>query len=148
MDLVHVMKHVMKGALLCCALVAMTSCERNGEGRDSRAGVAEITGAGARMLMNDDAAMRLANARCDRENACDKIGAFRRFTDRDACVRELFQEAHADVVPEACPAGVDETKLARCLAAVQSQPCDDARATVDEPASCRRDELCATPAAP
>jgi hypothetical protein len=135
-----------KRAIIGCALLCAASCARNGEAPESRAGVTEITV--ARMIMNDDAAMKLANARCEREDACDKVGAFRRFTSQDACVRELFAEAHAAVVPEACPAGVDEGRLSRCLAEIQSQPCEGLRATITEPASCSRDALCTTVTTP
>lgn len=126
--------------------IAATSCQRKGESSESRAGITEITV--APMIMNDDAAMVLARARCDRERACDKIGAYRRFSNDDACLRELFAEANAVVNPQACPAGVDETRLSRCVGEVPRQPCEGPRATAPAPPMCTRAALCSSHAMP
>ncbi len=123
-----------------CAVLLLTSCSRQ---RAPRVGQTVTTG--ARMLMNDDAAMMLTNARCQRESACDNIGAARRFSDADSCRRSLFPETQAAITPETCPAGVDDAKLSLCVAAVRSQPCDDQRLRLYDSPSCRRSELCEAP---
>ena len=135
------------GAMIIgCAVLFVASCKSP---REPRVGQAVTTGAtgptGSRMLMNDDAAMLLTNARCQRESACDNIGAARRFLDPDACRRSLFNESQATVSPEACPVGVDETKLSLCLSSVRNQPCNDQELTPDDSPACRRSELCEAP---
>ena len=126
--------------IIGCAVLAVASCKRPPEPR-----VGQTVTTGARMLMNDDAAMLLTNARCQRESACDNIGAARRFLDPDACRRSLFNETQATVSPEACPVGVDETKLSLCLSSVRNQPCDGQELTPDDSPACRRSELCEAP---
>jgi hypothetical protein len=97
------------------------------------------TGASPRVLMNDDAAMVMTNVRCEHESACDDIGASKRFTDHDACRRSLFPASSTAVRPETCPAGVDETKLTACLAALRDQLCAQPR---EAPIACRSSALC------
>jgi hypothetical protein len=94
-------------------------------------------------IMNDDAAMLLTNARCERESSCGNVGARRRFGDRDRCARDLFPEARLALREEECPLGVDRDKLSLCASEVQMRACDVPRATIREPASCSRVELCA-----
>jgi hypothetical protein len=118
--------------------IVMMSCGRP----ETPPGPAPTMTTSAQRIRNDDAAMVLTNARCQREHACDNVGAFRRFTDHDACRRELFAEARPVLRPEACPLGVDEDQLSRCLSDVRKQECGAARATMSEPASCGRSDLC------
>ena len=69
------------------AILVLASCKG---AREPRVGQTVTTG--ARMIMNDDAAMILTNARCQHESACDNIGAAGRFVDADACRRTIFTE--------------------------------------------------------
>jgi hypothetical protein len=126
--------------IIGCAVLAVASCKGSPEPR-----VGQTVTTGAQMLMNDDAAMRLTNARCQRESSCDNIGDARRFSDPDACRRSLFAETQATVSPQACPSGVDEAKLSLCLASVRNQPCDEQGASPEDAPACRRNELCETP---
>ncbi|MBX3188893.1 MAG: hypothetical protein KF819_17875 [Labilithrix sp.] len=139
--------------LTACAVLSMTAnCQR---GHETRPGAAYTTGAQIQApaqptIMNDDAAMRLAQARCRRESLCDNVGAFRRFPNHDACLREVFVETQETVVPEECPAGVDQIRLTRCIADVYSEKCGEAKPPLDAPASalgvapiaCHREQLC------
>lgn len=102
--------------IIGCAVFAVTSCKGRPEPRASQTVITS-----ARMIMNDDAAMKLTTARCERESACDHVGATRRFSDAEVRQRSLFSEAQAVVRPEACPVGVDEAKLSPCLAALRSE---------------------------
>lgn len=129
------------GAIIGAALVVLTSCTHAVTSAPGAPTVLTST----RMIMNDDAAMILTKARCHRESTCDNVGPFRRFTDRNACLQELFPDADEVVRPEECPAGVDEAKLSACVSDVLDEMCMTPRATAGEPASCRRSELCVTP---
>ena len=128
--------------IIGAAVLAVASCKSAPE---PRVRVGQTVTTGARMLMNDDAAMMLTNARCQRESSCDNIGATRRFSDPDACRRSLFNATQATISPQACPVGVDEAKLSLCVTSVRNQPCDDPDASPDESPACRRSELCEAP---
>lgn len=120
------------------ALLATASCART---ENNRVGTTVTTG--ARVLMNDDAAMVMTNARCEHESACDNVGEGKRYPDHDACRRALFPASHGVVRAEACAAGVDEDKLAVCLAAIRDMRCGAQRTGLEQSvAACRGEELC------
>lgn len=130
----------MGAAIASTLFVVLTSCAKS----ESPPAVATTTTTGARMLMNDDAAMRVTKARCQNEDACGRVGSARRFADPDSCTREMFDEAWVVVRDETCPAGVDEGRLATCIADARNQPCEQSR-RLGELDSCRAAALCATP---
>jgi uncharacterized protein DUF6184 len=94
------------------------------------------------MVMNDDAAMRLANARCERDLECDDIGPGKRFADRDTCTRELGNEARIKLRAHDCPSGIDDQRLATCLNRVRAERCEFALDTIERLDACRSSELC------
>jgi hypothetical protein len=124
------------GVTIGFLLLAVPSCARP----ETRTATTVTTG--ARMILNDDAAMILTNARCQHESVCGNVGSARRFASHDACRSEVFPDASDRVRPEVCPAGVDEAKLSRCLSDVRSQRCADGSVTTGVLASCRERELC------
>jgi hypothetical protein len=131
------------GAMLIgCGILVMTSC-----GRPSETPVATTTTTSARRIINDDAAILLTGVRCAHEATCADLGTRSRFADKDACARELFPETQLIVRPDACPNGVDEAKLTRCITDVRSQRCEAKELGIEDVASCRQVELCATPRA-
>lgn len=86
---------------------------------------------------------RLAQARCDRETACGRVGAGRAWGTQDLCVTRQRDHARAEIAGAACPRGVDSTQLASCLNALRAQACDDRRTELDAIAGCRLSALCA-----
>src|SRR5690606_297855 len=67
---------------------------------------APTTTTGARTLSSEDAIMRVANARCEREMACNNIGADGKFGSQDACMRELRHNTQAELRSSECPRGI------------------------------------------
>jgi hypothetical protein len=94
------------------------------------------------IVSSDEAVMRLTNARCDREVACNNVGSEGVFLDRDACARQLGHDAYASLQSQLCRGGIDDAKLATCLADVRNERCNNALDTIERVLSCRRRELC------
>ena len=117
-------------------LVVAVGCEP----REQSPGATTTTA--ATPVSNDTAVMRLTSARCERELACNNIGAGRKFADRDACTREVGHNAQAVLREEACPRGVDDRRLSTCLGDVRGQRCGNPLDAIDRLLSCRRAELC------
>src|SRR5262245_44165912 len=69
------------GAVLAAVIVAMAGC-KHGSGA-----FGTTTTTAGNQVTDRDAVTRLANARCDREVACENVGPNKRFSDRDACTR-------------------------------------------------------------
>lgn len=120
------------------ATLALVGCAH-----ETRSGSTQVTGGWYESsTSNDEAVMQLTNARCDRELACNNIGLERRFTDRNACAREIGRGIHSDLRPEVCPRGVDRTKLSLCVAVARQERCGNILDSIDRATSCRRSELC------
>src|SRR5688572_15496841 len=100
-------------ATVMVLLAAALGCERAYDERPARA-----TTTGAVGLTNDAAATRLAGARCDREVACNNVGADRKFATREACTREIGHDTRANLRAEECPRGIDDNRLSICLSDV------------------------------
>lgn len=142
------------GALFLGALLLLpVSCRRSSQDRGAATvttgAQTTTTGAeapgGVRMLMNDDAAMMMANTRCQTESACEIAGSPPAFENPDVCRRAFFPQAYATVRDEDCVSGVNERQLAACLDAIRNQGCADPRTAIDTPAPCKRDQLCTEP---
>ncbi len=116
--------------------LAAAACSKENEQKVSSA---ELTG--INIVNNDNAVIRIANARCDREYNCNNIGAGARYQDQNACLRELHQNVQSALRMDMCP-GVDQAKLGKCLADVQNQACGVALETTESIPTCRRSELC------
>lgn len=129
-----------RDAIAGCVLLGMlglVSC------KGAREPVGETVTTGARLIMNDDAAMMLTNARCGRESVCS--GAARTTGAAEGCRRGLFPEMQSAVRPEACPSGIDEKNLSHCIAELRQQVCDDERQPLESIPGCRHAELCPAP---
>ena len=99
--------------LIATGVLVMLGC---GRASSTRAGTTVTTAAHfkPRMILNDDAAMIVTKARCDREIQCEDVGVTGRFVDRKTCLHELMPQDYTVVSAESCPAGVDEQKLSSC----------------------------------
>jgi hypothetical protein len=127
----------MKKLIICGAVLgAVAAC---GHGSDKGASSAELTGLD--IVNNDNAVIRISNARCDREYNCNNVGAGQKYQDQNACLREIHQNVQGSLRVDQCP-GVDQSKLARCLADVQNERCGNPLDSIERISSCRRSELC------
>lgn len=124
------------GTALTGVVLLVTSCG----GSDLPAATATTTSAW--MVLNEDASMRLTNARCDRELECDDVGPGKRFTNRAACMNELGREPQALLRTEECPSGVDDRKFVACVSAVRQERCEYLLDSIERLSTCRRSELC------
>lgn len=123
------------------AALALVACGRSAEERPARAAVTAAQLEGSRRLMNDDAAMVVARARCEREAACIEGKP----APDPLCLEERLRHQATTLAEESCPAGVDERQLTACVDAVERLSCDEAASA---PAACQANVLCASPARP
>lgn len=92
---------------------------------------------------SSEATSRIAEARCDRETACNRIGSGRAWASKAACREAQRERVGRLIEPAVCKRGVDSVQLTSCLTEVRSQACDDPRDTIDATAHCRASALCA-----
>ncbi len=84
---------------------------------------ARTTGAKLGSPSNDDAVMRIATARCERELACDKIGVGRAHEDMPTCLERMGALMAGEAGTNVCPSGVDPMSVSSCLFDIQRTRC-------------------------
>jgi hypothetical protein len=88
----------------------------------------------------DDAAERVANARCDREQRCKDIGESKTYSDRNHCMTVMKNEAMKDFSD--CRTGVDQKDLRQCLTEIGNEDCNGLFSGFAEFKACGMDDLC------
>lgn len=96
----------------------------------------------AHIASNEDAIQRITTARCERELACNNIGAGKSYSTREACTNELGHDKRADIRAEECPRGISEPDLNDCLADIRSEKCGNPLDSISRLAACRKGKLC------
>jgi hypothetical protein len=92
---------------------------------------------------NDDAVMRVATARCERELACNKIGQGRAYEDQPTCLAQIGELMNEEVGPNACPLGVGRVALSTCLLEIQRDECGGELERSTNIPPCTKPALCA-----
>lgn len=132
----------MKVRISLVVVLVLASCSTT----SSRTSTLELTSApyasNASNVSNDEAALQVMTARCDRAIQCKNVGSRRAFVNRDSCAEELGREVQAELRHKECAGGVDRNRLATCLALARHERCGSVLDSVDRETSCRRDTLC------
>ena len=105
-------------------------------------GTTTTTGAHVGSVSYETATSRIVAARCDREAACNNIGAKKRFVDRTVCTHELGAKLADDLKPSECPNGVDAKHLDDCLDAINKEACGNIIDTISRAGACQTSGLC------
>ncbi|MBX3203489.1 MAG: hypothetical protein KF764_00410 [Labilithrix sp.] len=129
-----------KSRLAVCGVVVSLMVLACGRERGEPATTTTTTGA----LSHDDAVMRLASARCDREVSCNDVGAGKKYADRDTCMREAGQNARGTLRADQC-ATLDQSNLSSCLNDIKNERCSNPLDSLERVASCARGKLCIEP---
>ena len=82
-----------------------------------------VTGAELGSSTNDEAVMRLATARCERELACNKIGQGRAYEDQPTCLAQMGELMDEEAGRTRCPRGVEPLEVSRCQLDIQRTEC-------------------------
>jgi hypothetical protein len=109
-----------------------------GEGAGSLGGE-DATGSGA---PGDMLVGRIAQARCDREVACDRVGEGKPYKTTEQCTTSVRPRSRADVVAAQCSRGFDNTQVALCLTSIRQHRCESGLGAVDVLPHCQRSALC------
>lgn len=86
---------------------------------------------------------RVAQARCDREVACDRVGEGKPFKTTEQCTTSIRNRARADVVAAECTRGFDNAQVGICLTSIRQFRCESTLGAIDAIAQCQSSALCA-----
>lgn len=131
------------------ALLAAPACKRD-RAEDERASAASKTTTSSADVasMAKATSERLAEARCRREVSCQQVGPSRRHESLEICRGLYASDVMREVGPSACPRGLDEAQVTRCVAAIDQAGCLDPVGTLERLEDCRASKLCLSAAAP
>jgi hypothetical protein len=84
----------------------------------------------------------ISEARCDREVRCGGVGPDEDYGTRDQCIFELNSAGYDDLDAEACPKGLDQNELGKCLSEIAAERCGAPLDTLERLVACRSATLC------
>jgi len=122
---------------------AIAACHRQGAPGRPATSSARTTGAELGSPSNDDAVMRIATARCERELACNKIGQGRAYEDQPTCLEQIGHLMDEQAGRNTCPEGVEPMAVSSCLFEIQRTPCGGELEREPNLPSCTKSALCA-----
>ena len=85
---------------------------------------------------------QLSEARCDREVRCGGIGPDKTYETRDQCIADLNHDGYDDLDADACPRGIDQRELDKCLSEIHAERCGAPLDTLERLVACRSAALC------
>ncbi|MDB4941254.1 MAG: hypothetical protein JWP97_788 [Labilithrix sp.] len=100
------------------------------------------TGAATSPRTSEDDDNRLGRATCDREVACNRIGAGQAWKSADSCVVHFTAVSRGQIEKAGCPNGIKADQLALCLKAVRTLPCNAGPAKLETIPACHGAALC------
>jgi Family of unknown function (DUF6184) len=77
-----------------------------------------------RTVSTQSATVRIAQARCDLENKCGRVGEHMRYATARDCMGELMRDTEQDLSPQICPVNIPEARLEKCLDELQNESCE------------------------
>jgi hypothetical protein len=80
----------------------------------------------------------VAQATCDHESSCLKVGPNNAWPTYEACL----QTTHARLAYLSCTGSVRQTRLSSCIDDIRADPCVSARASSLQVSSCTSEQLC------
>jgi hypothetical protein len=124
-------------AALCCG-VSCSKNEREPAMRPAAGTRADpATGATTMNGIND-----ISVARCDREVRCGGVGPGESYETRDQCIADLNNAGYDDLDADACPKGLDQNELDKCLGEIHAERCGAPLDTLERLVACRAATLC------
>lgn len=117
------------------------ACAPNPRQPDSAVSTTTITSATV-PVSADRAVNRVAEARCDRELACDNIGSGHHWESREACLLDLKKDLREKLGSRECANGVDRDRLNACLKESRTEQCGNPVDGVERASACGTSELC------
>jgi hypothetical protein len=93
-------------------------------------------------VVDEQVVHRLAEARCDRSQSCNRIGLGAQHATRAACVADASDVYRKELNDAACPGGIGESGLAQCERSLRQGECSEPGQTTGTASHCRLAALC------
>ncbi len=90
----------------------------------------------------NQAVEQIAQARCDREVRCGKVGPDKDYTSQEVCLTKVKDEWRDDLNARECPGGVVQKELTECLAEIRNEDCGNPFDSLSRIIACREGDIC------
>jgi hypothetical protein len=87
-------------------------------------------------------AAQIAQARCELEQRCGRVGQGQRYQSMDACLTTVRQDWQEDLNAYECPGGFNQSELSECLAEIRTEGCESAVQKLGSFVACRASDIC------
>jgi hypothetical protein len=117
-------------------LLVVAACSRPLAPAGTNALVAGALATSKGPIAKADACDSIAEAGCDREARCNRIGEGR-YGSADSCKADMRSRAKQRIAAAPCSNGVDRAKLDDCISALGSERCDETAFGFDASLACQ-----------
>jgi hypothetical protein len=84
----------------------------------------------------------ISSARCEREVRCGNVGPGEDYESSEQCVSQLNADGYSELSAEACPSGLDQPQISKCLSAIRAEECNSPMDSLERLVDCRSAALC------
>jgi hypothetical protein len=91
---------------------------------------------------DDEVVASIADARCDREASCNRVGPGAHYRNRDDCVHQNRQSLRTDLNSARCPGGIGEAGLTQCVKSLENGQCSAPGQDTGVTSHCKLDSMC------
>lgn len=125
-------------AVAACALVVV-ACASSQEPKGE---IVSVETTSASFTPSDSAIRLLSQQRCTHEAQCGRVGPDGPFTTMERCALATSLDERASIGLDACPYGVDPTRLRTCLDAIRARRCEEPMRALADVRGCDHFVLC------
>lgn len=104
----------------------------------------EYPGSGVTNAQKVDSSVvnRLSEARCDREQTCNNVGAGQKYASRGVCMDQMRGSLANDLNAYNCPRGIDDAQLDQCMTSIRGEECGHPFDSLSRMEKCRTGAIC------
>lgn len=88
------------------------------------------------------AAESIADARCNREQKCNNIGADKKYSSVTDCLARIRNDWKDDLNARECPGGINRKELNECLTAIRDEDCGNPFDSLGRVTACTAGQIC------
>jgi hypothetical protein len=93
-------------------------------------------------VADDEIVERIASARCDRDESCNRVGPGAPYRNRSDCMQQTRELVKTDLNPATCRGGVGAVSLDRCVQSLEEGQCDMPGQIAGRTSQCDLTTLC------
>ena len=130
--------------VLCAASIGAIGCTKAHETPPSTAKSADtsLPPTMTPAARTRSAAEQIADARCEREQQCGKIGKDQTYSSSQDCLARIQSDWKDELNTRECPGGINERELSECLGQVRSEACSNPFDTLARITECTAAQIC------